>query len=251
MEAYSSFAKVYDELMDNIPYESWCSYLSELLKKYSVDSGLVLDMGCGTGNITQRLAESGYDMIGIDNSLEMLMIARDKDKSKEILYLLQDMRSFELYGTVRAVVSICDSMNYILEEEELLMVFKGVNNYLDPGGVFIFDMNTVYKYQELLGESTIAESRENCCFIWDNYYYEEEQVNEYELSLFIKEEDDLFRRFRETHFQKAYSVETVKALLIKGGLEFIAVYDAFTWDPPSEDSERIYFVAREKGKEVK
>ena len=99
MEAYSSFAKVYDELMDNIPYESWCKYLSELLKRYSVDSGLVLDMGCGTGNITQRLAESGYDMIGIDNSLEMLMIARDKDKSKEILYLLQDMRSFELYGT--------------------------------------------------------------------------------------------------------------------------------------------------------
>lgn len=251
MEAYSSFAKVYDELMDNIPYESWCKYLSELLKRYSVDSGLVLDMGCGTGNITQRLAESGYDMIGIDNSLEMLMIARDKDKSKEILYLLQDMRSFELYGTVRAVVSICDSMNYILEEEELLMVFKGVNNYLDPGGVFIFDMNTVYKYQELLGENTIAESRENCCFIWDNYFYEDEQVNEYELSLFIKEEGDMFRRFRETHFQKAYSVETVKALLIKGGLEFVAVYDAFTWDPPSEDSERIYFVAREKGKEVK
>ena len=88
-------------------------------------------------------------------------------------------------------------------------------------------MNTVYKYQELLGENTIAESRENCCFIWDNYFYEDEQVNEYELSLFIKEEGDMFRRFRETHFQKAYSVETVKALLIKGGLEFVAVYDAF------------------------
>ena len=148
-------------------------------------------------------------------------------------------------------MSICDSMNYILKEEELLNVFKGVNNYLDPGGIFIFDMNTSYKYREILGDHTIAESRETCCFIWDNYFYEEEQINEYELSFFIQEEGDIFRRFQETHYQRAYSVETVQSLLAESGMEFVAVYDAFTYEPPKKDSERIYFVAREKGKKVK
>jgi len=177
MDAYTSFAAVYDTFMDNIPYEEWKSYLKELLKEYGVQDGLVLDLGCGTGTMTELLAADGYDMIGVDNSEEMLEIAREKQikSGHEILYLLQDMREFELYGTVGAVFSICDSLNYITEPEELKQVFRWVNNYLDPGGIFIFDFNTEYKYREVLGDQTIAEAREDCSFIWDNYYYEGER----------------------------------------------------------------------------
>lgn len=251
MEAYTSFAAVYDTFMDNIPYEEWGTYLKELLKEYEIEDGLVLDLGCGTGTMTEILAEAGYDMIGVDNAEDMLEIAMEKkvESGHDILYLLQDMREFELYGTVKAVVSICDSVNYITEEEELLEVFRLVNNYLDPKGMFIFDFNTEYKYREILGDCTIAENRDACSFIWDNYYYEEEQINEYALSLFIQEEDsDLYRKYEETHFQKAYNYETMRRLIEESGLEFVTAYDAFTHDAPTEKSERIYMIARERGK---
>ena len=179
MSAYTSFAEVYDTFMDNVPYEEWAHYLQTLLKEYHIEEGLLLDIGCGTGSMTECLAAKGYDMIGLDNAAEMLELAeRKKQESRhDILYLQQDMRAFELYGTVRGAVSICDSINYVMEEEELLQVFRLINNYLDPGGIFIFDFNTEYKYQEILGEQTIAEDREDCSFIWDNYYYEDEKIN--------------------------------------------------------------------------
>ena len=248
MESYTSFATVYDTFMDNVPYETWCEYLTQLLDKYGVTEGIVLDLGCGTGNVTERLAAKGYEMIGVDNAPEMLDIAMQKPTKAQydILYLLQDMREFELYGTVNAVVSICDSINYITEEEELQTVFELVNNYLDPGGIFIFDLNTMYKYEEILGEQTIAENREDCSFIWDNYYDENEKINEYELTLFVQEkESKLFHRFQEYHYQKAYQLERVQALLEEAGLEFVACYEAMTLEKPQVKSERVYFVARE------
>lgn len=259
MEAYTGFAQVYDTFMDNIPYKQWAVYLTALLEEYGVKDGLVLELGCGTGSMTRLLAGRGYDMIAVDNSEEMLMIAREKSMEDPggILYLLQDMRSFELYGTVRAVVSICDSMNYITQPEDLCQVFKLVNNYLDPGGIFIFDMNTLYKYREVLGERTIAENREDCSFIWDNYYDEETRINEYELSIFIKDVSDEdaedfggepFIRFQEEHLQRAYTLDEVKALILEAGMEFVAAYDAFTKEPVQDDSERMYIIAREKGK---
>lgn len=251
MDTYTSFASVYDTFMDNIPYKEWAEYLVGLLKEYDINDGLVLDLGCGTGTMTELLASSGYDMIGIDNAEEMLEIAMEKraESGHDILYLLQDMREFELYGTVKAIVSICDSINYITEKEDLLEVFRLINNYLDPKGIFIFDFNTVYKYSEVLGNQTIAEDRDECSFIWDNYYYEDEQINEYELSLFIKEmNSDLYRKYQETHFQKAYDLETMKGLIEQSGLEYITAYDAFTKNEPTSESERIYVIAREKGK---
>lgn len=134
MDAYTSFASVYDMFMDNIPYGEWCAYLTSLLKEYGVEDGILLDLGCGTGSLTELLAQEGYDMIGVDFSEDMLQIAMEKreESGLPILYLLQDMREFELYGTVRAVVSICDSMNYILDYGELVQVFSLVNNYLVP-----------------------------------------------------------------------------------------------------------------------
>lgn len=250
MDAYTSFASVYDMFMDNIPYEEWCAYLTSLLREYGATDGIVLDLGCGTGSLTELLAKQGYDMIGVDFSEDMLQIAMEKrmQSGLPILYLQQDMREFELYGTVRAVVSICDSMNYILEYEDLVQVFRLVNNYLDPGGIFIFDLNTEYKYREILGQSTIAEDREESSFIWDNDYDEEERINEYDLTLFIREEGELYRKYQETHFQRAYSLKEVRAAVREAGMEFVTAYDAFTRKMPDETSERIYVVAREQGK---
>lgn len=248
METYTGFAQVYDLFMDNVPYVQWSEYLISLLKSYGVEDGLVLDLGCGTGKMTRLLSDAGYDMIGVDSSEEMLEIATEAEQ-EEILYLCQDMREFELYGTVAAVVSVCDSMNYILEEEELLTVFRLVNNYLDPGGVFIFDLNTLYKYRELLGEQTICENREDASFIWENFYDEEEQINEYDLTLFVQEESGLYQKFEETHFQRGYELLTIRRLLEAAGMEYVTAYDAFTREEPGEDSERIYVIAREKGKE--
>lgn len=304
MEAYTGFALVYDRFMDNIPYDMWCGYLRQLLVKHGIDSGLVAELGCGTGNMTMRLCKYGYDMIGIDSSEDMLAIAREKlflqaeaddkaerdsfsdlfmmrdgshstknpDPEKEnssrgehpktsILYLQQDMRELELYGTVAAFVSVCDSMNYLLEEQDLLQVFRLVNNYLDPGGLFIFDLKTEY-YFENLAENTIAENRSEASFIWENFYDRKTKINQYDLTIYASEEllekeeysdgeaedveePNVFFRFDETHFQRAYSLETVKALLEKAGMEFLSAYDAFTEQEPQEKSERIYVLARE------
>lgn len=251
MEAYTGFASVYDQLMDNIPYEEWAGYLHGLMEEYQVNEGLVLDLGCGTGTMTELLAGYGYDMIGVDCSEEMLGAAMEKRSisGHDILYLLQDMREFELYGTVRAVVSVCDSINYMTEIEDLEQVFCLVNNYLDPGGIFIFDFNTEYKYRELLGNQTIAEDREESSFIWDNYYDEEAKINEYELTLFIREEDGRYGKYQEAHFQRAYTLEEMKGLIERAGMEFVAAYDAYTRNRPHEKSERISVVARERGKQ--
>ena len=252
MDAYTSFARVYDTFMDNVPYHDWANYLQDLLREYDIWDGLILDLGCGTGSMAEELAKRGYDMIGVDNAEDMLEIAMEKrmESGYDILYLLQDMREFELYGTVRGIVSVCDSVNYILEEDELLEVFRLVNNYLDPMGVFIFDFNTEYKYREILGERTIAEEREECSFIWENYYDEEDKINEYVLTLFLQEEEDedLYRKYQEQHFQRGYTLEEMKRLLLRAGLVFEVAYDAYTKDPVTEKSERITIVAREKGK---
>lgn len=250
MDAYTSFAEVYDLFMDNIPYKEWCGYLSGILAEYGIKDGLVLDMGCGTGNLTMELAACGYDMIGIDNSQEMLscaLIKREK-AGLDILYLHQDMREFELYGTVEAVVCICDSINYILEYDELVQVFSLVNNYLEPGGIFIFDFNTEFKYRELLGDATIAEDREESSFIWENEYDVETSLNYYDLTLFIREEDGRYQKYRETHVQRAYLPEEIMGALKESGMEVLEVYDAFTRQSPKEESERVYVIARERGK---
>ena len=249
--AYGSFASVYDMFMDNIPYQQWFEYICSLLREQGIEYGLVLELGCGTGSMTQLLAENGYDMIGVDCSPQMLQAAVEKreESGLDILYLLQDMREFELYGTVGAVVCVCDSLNYVTGQEDLLQVFRLVNNYLDPGGIFIFDLNTLYKYEEVLGNCTIAEDREEASFIWENEFYKEEKINIYQLSIFLREENGLYSKHEEVHYQRAYELGEVTCLLEKAGMEYVAAYDAFTRNPPRKDSERIYVLARESGKQ--
>ncbi|MDE7222191.1 MAG: class I SAM-dependent methyltransferase [Acetatifactor sp.] len=281
-QAYSDFAGVYDELMDNTPYETWCENITALMERYGIsepvcnnanqreperretsgkknavleetlasERNLVLELGCGTGTLTELLWQKGYDMIGVDNSPEMLEIAREKQgrSGSDILYIQQDMRELELYSTVGTVISVCDSLNYLLEEEELLTVLRLVNNYLYPGGLFLFDFNTVYKYSQVIGDTTIAESREDCSFIWENYYHEEEEINEYELTVFVQEEGELFRRFTESHFQRGYTPETMCRLVEQAGLQLIRLLDADTLGEVTAESERVYVLAREHGK---
>lgn len=251
MAMYESFASVYDALMDDVPYEEWCDFLCGLLESSGIRDGLVLDLGCGTGSMTRQLAARGYDMIGADASVEMLEIARSKGPTDPpVLYLQQDMRSFELYGTVRAIVSVCDSLNYILTEEELAQVFALVDNYLDPGGLFVFDMNTPFKYRELLGDRTFAENRDEVSYIWENTWYEDEQINEYDLTLFLAQPGGSYRRFDEVHTQRSFDPDKVRDLLEGAGLKVEAVLKAYTREPLTDDCERMMFVAREVKKQV-
>lgn len=276
MEAYTDFAAVYDIFMDDTPYQEWADFLAELIEKYGIskrnqaadvsggsngnrkneilssERNLVLDLGCGTGTLTELLYRKGYDMVGVDNSGDMLNVAFDKRErsGSEILYLCQDMRQLDLYSTVGTVVCVCDSINYLLEDGDVEDTFTLVNNYLYPGGLFIFDFNTVYKYEQVIGDTTIAENREECSFIWENFYHEEERINEYDLTIFAKEADSsLFCRFTETHFQRGYTLVEMEDFVRKAGMEVVLVLDADTHKVPTDVSERIYVLARECRKE--
>lgn len=246
MEAYTEFAKVYNEFMEETPYEEWCDFLVKYLSEKEIKNGLLLDLGCGTGTLTRLLSDKGYDMIGVDSSFEMLDVAKSFE-NENILYLAQDMREFELYGTVRAIVSTCDCINYITEEDELKQVFELVNNYLDTNGLFIFDFNTVAKYEQL-GDTVIAENQENASFIWENYYYNDEKINEYDVTFFLKEENEMYRKVVEEHFQRAYTLEDIKRIITDAGLEFVEAFDDYTRNPATNESQRICVVAREFGK---
>ncbi|MBR4184015.1 MAG: class I SAM-dependent methyltransferase [Lachnospiraceae bacterium] len=282
---YNSFAYVYDEFMENVPYERWAKMLADILRGDGIEDGLLLDLGCGTGTLTRLMADLGYDMTGVDLSADMLSVAREyemnlqddaevrydptadseirdgdfdnegedeprvKDGDRSgILYLCQDMREFELYGTVRAVYSLCDCLNYITEYDDLVQVFKLVNNYLDPGGLFIFDMNTIHKFSEVLGDRIFAENGEDASFIWDNHYDEDTRINEYDLTLFIEEEDGRYIRETELHRQKGYSIDEVKRALDTAGLVFLKVSDEDTGAEVTDETERVLFIARESGK---
>lgn len=274
MEAYTDFASVYDIFMDDVPYEEWCERIVALLDKYdekvvpegdealASEAGLLVDLGCGTGTLTRMLAGRGYDCIGIDNSYEMLEVARSKG-GNEIMYLCQDMREFELYSTVGTIISVCDSVNYLLTEDDLLATFKLVNNYLYPRGLFIFDFNTVHKYRDVIGDTTIAENREDGSFIWENYYDEESQINEYDLTIYQKasgdDSEEHYVRSEETHIQRGYELDTMIDLIKEAGLEVVLAYDVDAlslcdegatgvYPEVTEDTERVCIVAREVSK---
>lgn len=245
MEAYTGFAYVYDEYMDNIPYEEWGEYMMTLLKENGVSDGMsVLELGCGTGTVTRMLSKSGYDCVGLDMSEDMLSIASDKtfEEDLHIIYTCQDMRDFEVPYSMDAMISIGDSMNYITCVDDLENVFSCVRENLKENGVFIFDLKTIHFFRDILADNTYAQNRDDSAFIWDNYYDEEERNNEYELAVFVKNEDGTFDRFEEQHYQHGFTIEEVTGAARKAGLNVKSIYNAFTKDAPDDSSERLYFI---------
>ena len=242
---YTGFAYVYDEYMDNIPYDEWSEYLIELLKENGIEKGqCIAELGCGTGTVTRILDSNGYDCIGIDLSEDMLAIASEKtyDNDQEIIYTHQDMRDFALPYTVDAMVSIGDSMNYITTADDLKSVFECVYNGLEEGGVFIFDLKTIHFFRDILSDNTYAQNRDDSAFIWDNCYEEKTRNNIYNLAVFVLNEDGAFDRYEENHCQHGFTMEEVLSSAEAAGLTCTATYDAFSHDAPKDDSERLYFV---------
>lgn len=247
MEMYTDFAYVYDTMMSDIPYDEWAEYTKKLLELSGIKPGAhVAELGCGTGSFTMEMCKLDYRMTGIDLSSDMLSVAASKFENtdySEVVFSEQDMTDFSLPEKQDAFVSVCDSVNYIMEEDGIDKLFTCVGKNLKSNGVFVMDLKTRFFYENVLAYNTMAENFENCSYIWDNYYHEEERVNEYLLTVFVKE-GRLYRKFVENHFQKAYDVEEVMNAARHSGFTGIKVYDAFTMEKPGKGSERVYFVFR-------
>ena len=284
LDSYTSFAYVYDTFMDQEPYDRWadrvCAFLDEfglprtadisarntgkpLAGKagsqdgsedlFAEERNIVVDLGCGTGKLTEILAGRGYDMIGIDLSEDMLAIAQERKikNGSSTLYSLQDMRDFELFGAAGSMVSVGDSINYLLEEKDLEDMFRCVARSLLPGGVFVFDFKTIHLYRDIIGDRTIAEDRGDCAFIWDNYYDPETCINEYDLAVFVRASADeqnsdrsMFKRFDEVHQQRGYDPEQLRTAAENAGLEWITARDADTGSAVSGMAERVMAAVR-------
>ena len=242
MNVYGGFAYMYDLLMADIPYESWAAYIdSALLRHFNgkCQGRIVLDLACGTGNITLPLARLGYDMIGVDISTDMLAQAQAKLAGEPVLFLAQDMRRLDLYGTVDAAICTCDGLNYILEEAELAAVFKRVRMFLNPGGIFIFDMNTRYKFDKLLGGKSFTGEAGGASFVWDNHFDPATGINEYQVEF----TPAAGQPFVEVHRQRAYPTDFVCELLQAAGFSTVAVRDGYSENAPGDDCSRVVFVA--------
>lgn len=208
----------------------------------------VVDLGCGTGKLTEILAARGYDMLGIDLSGDMLSIAMERKiaSGSDIIYSQQDMRDFELYGPADAMVSVGDSVNYLLEESDIEAMFRCVEQWLVPGGVFVFDYKTIHLYRDVIGDRTIAEDRGDCAFIWDNYYEPDTCINEYDLAVFVAEDEDgqVFRRFDEVHRQRGYETDRLRRAAEAAGLIWLTQQDSGTGEDVTKETERALAVVK-------
>ncbi len=244
---YNKFAFVYDELIKDVDYNKWLDYYFKLFERYGLNPDLGLDLGCGTGSMTRLFKQRGIDMTGIDLSEDMLMIAEEKNEDGKILYLNQDMTDFELYGTVDFIVSSLDCMNYILDKRDILKVLKLANNYLNPGGLFIFDINTKYKLSHVLGNNTFVLEDDKVFLTWQNEYDKTRRLCDFYLTFFQKE-GECYTRFDEEHTERAYEIEEMSDLIEKSGMRLLKVYDKLTFSAPKPKSERVFFVIQEQGK---
>lgn len=247
---YSIFAEVYDSLTEDVEYQRRADYIVSLFNKFGINPEIVLDLGCGTGSVTNILAEKGYSMIGVDMSPEMLSIASEKaDKAGlDVLYLNQPMEQFELYGSVGAVICLLDSLNYIVEEKDLEETFRLVHNYLDPGGLFIFDINTAYKLKNILPGNTFCGESDEAFYVWENVYDPDYNICEFTLNFFIND-GHKYSRHTETHYQKAYTDSYIKKALKRAGFEVLATYDDVSYDVPLKNSEKVFYIAKKLVKE--
>ena len=247
-EGYDVIARVYEQMGEKIDYTAWADFVEESFRKYLPKRPeLLLDLACGTGRMTRALAERGYDMIGIDGSAEMLGEAyAQKTEGDGILYLCQDMREFELYGTVGATVCCLDSINYLLSESDVEKTFRTVHNYLDPDGLFLFDVNTPHKFETVYGNEAYILEDEGSFLGWQNEYDPESGICDFYLTLFEEDEDGRYTRSEEHQREKCYGKETLKKLLENSGFELLGIFSAFDFAEPTETTDRWYVAARAK-----
>lgn len=249
---YRHFATVYDAFMGIVPYEEWAGYIDKALRGNGVPTGAtVLDLACGTGTMAALMAQKGYEIIGVDASADMLSEAYRKcseigigndinrDISRAILFLNQDMRDLDLYGTVSAAYATCDAMNYLLTDEDFIIVLKKVAMFLEPDGVFVFDLKTDYKYREL-GENTYQDDNARASYIWKNHYDPKTCINAYNVRFFVEGGGT----FEEVHRQRAYSTEAVTAMANEAGLRVVLIEDNYTEEPPNSDSTRLTYTCK-------
>ena len=272
MNEYSVIAGIYDRINSGVDYERWADYVESLFDEYlSARPELVLDLASGTGSMTLELAKRGYDMIGVDLSEEMLAEATDRmylmiddgilpEEGRRPLFLCQDIREFELYGTVGAVVCCLDSLNYLAEEKDLIKVVSTVHNYLDPGGLFIFDMNTPFKFENVYGDNSYVyeldtDTEEDKFCVWQNFYDKESRICDFILTLFDRQPDGSYRRSDEEQAERCYTFDEISSALRSCGFELLRVSNGYGEDGKElvaashadalpEDTERWYFTAR-------
>ena len=248
MDTYKGFADVYDRMMDNIPYEEWGDYIISLLQQKGIMPGAhILELGCGTGSICLRLSRAGYHMTGLDLSGEMLAVAEKKTKGEPIVYSKQDMTSFYFEEMFDAAISVCDSMNYLLEEEQFYNTLYRVKEHLKEGGCFLFDVKTPYFYEKVCGDQVFAEDQEDYSYIWDNCYDEKQKIHEYAVTIFEKlPENGYYQKFTEFHYQRAYEQKELKQMLLATGFQNVKLYRAFTDKKAGKRDERWYAVAEQE-----
>ncbi len=244
---YDMLAPFYDGINKDIDYRAWADFFEKIFKRYSKERPeLVLDLGCGTGKMTLELARRGYDMTGVDISAEMLDVARDEAEREglDILWLMQDMTEFELYGTVDAAVSCLDCLNHLTDREELATTLDLVHNYLIPDGIFVFDINGREKFEKVYADNSFVMEEEGAVCVWQNYYDPDEELCDFLITLFKEREDGLYERYEESECERMYPLSVIKDELVAAGFEFIGAYSDFDFSAGSDASERIYIVAR-------
>ncbi len=250
-EEYSAISQVYDKLNKEIDYASWADFFEKCFERFLKEKPqLVLDLACGTGRMTREMSKRGYDMIGIDRSVDMLGEAYSAG-SEGILYLMQDMRELELYGTVGATLCCLDSLNYLLDEKDLRKVFSLVHNYSDPDGLFLFDMNSQYKFENIYADNAYvledtADWGGDIYCGWQNFYDKETGICDFYLSVFTEDEDGAYIRADEQQKERCYTLDEIKAALCESGFELYGVYSGFDFEDINGKTERWYFVAGAK-----
>lgn len=243
MNSYADFAYLYDKLTEDVEYQKRTEYIEKMFLKYSDKKpSLIADLGCGTGTVCNILADKGYDMIGIDSSDSMLNVAREKSLGKDILYLLQDMTEFELYGTVDVCLSLLDSVNYMTNDGDFERFISLVKNYLNPGGVLIFDINTPFKFNNILADNIYTYEDENIFYTWENSF--DGELCEFYLNFFVKNNDGTYSRITEQHFEKCYEIEYLVSKIEAVGMKVEAVFGDLTEKLYKNTDERVYFIVK-------
>ena len=245
--SYTDFAEVYDILMGDVDYEGRSEYLLRLFTKHGKRPDLLLDLACGTGGFSNQFAKKGIEVIGVDMSEDMLAVARENSMAEgcDVLYLCQAAEQLDLYGTVNGAICCMDSLNHLTDREALQKAVNNVSLFLEKDCLFIFDVNTVYKHREILGNNTFVFDEDEVYCVWQNSFDEAGLTTDISLDFFVRE-DDFYIRTSEDFSERAYTTGELEEILKAAGFGILAVYDDLSENPPTDKSERTVWVAKKQ-----